>query len=75
MNVRRSLRFYRRSSEKVSDAVRFCSARVCSCINYMCIIYAVCTAQSMCLYLLLFITLDKIEIKFLIHIPSSGPIV
>lgn len=24
----------------------------CICINYMCIIYAVCTAQSMCLYLL-----------------------
>lgn len=26
--------------------------RECICINYMCIIYAVCTAQSMCLYLL-----------------------
>ncbi len=24
----------------------------CICINYMCIIYALCTAQSMCLYLL-----------------------
>lgn len=24
----------------------------CFCINYMCIIYAVCTVQSMCLYLL-----------------------
>lgn len=37
--------------QKVQCCIFF-SPFACICINYMCIIYAVCTAQSMCLYLL-----------------------